>query len=89
MFDLKELQRGRGACSVLEIGDIMVGKFIRILVGRSIARKHGYSAAAGAAAGLLAPIIVKKIGSLMSKGGSAALKTRRERKAPKYLRHIR
>lgn len=67
----------------------MVGKLIRILVGRSIAKKHGYSAAAGAAAGLLAPFVIKKVGSLVSKGGSAALKARRERKAPKYLRHIR
>jgi hypothetical protein len=50
----------------------MIGKLIRALVGRSMARKHGLSGAAGAAAGLLAPFVVKKSASLIAKGGHRA-----------------
>ncbi len=67
----------------------MIGKLIRMLVGRSLAKKRGYSGVAGAAAGLLAPVVLKKVGSLAHKGGSAAVRKRRERRAPKYIRRIR
>jgi hypothetical protein len=63
----------------------MIGKVVRMLVGRSMARKRGFSGAAGAAAGLLAPFVLKKAGSLARRGGSAAIEARRRRRAPTYL----
>jgi hypothetical protein len=63
----------------------MIGKLIRALVGRSMARKHGLSGAAGAAAGLLAPFVIKKGASLIAKGGSRAVEARRRRRAPRYI----
>ncbi len=63
----------------------MIGKLIRALVGRSMARKHGLSGAAGAAAGLLAPFVVKKSASLIAKGGHRVVEARRRRRAPRYL----
>ena len=67
----------------------MIGKLIRALVGRSMARKRGFSGAAGAAVGLLAPLVIKRGASLVRKGGSAALEARRRRRAPNYMRRIR
>ena len=66
----------------------MIGKLIRIYVGRKVAQKHGYSGVVGALAGLVAPKLVKRIGSLARKSGSAALERRRERRAPRYLKRI-
>lgn len=63
----------------------MIGKLIRALIGRSVARRHGLSGAAGAAAGLLAPFVVKKGASLLSRGGHRAVEARRRRRAPRYL----
>lgn len=63
----------------------MIGKLIRALVGRSVARRHGFSGAAGAAAGLLAPYVVGKSASLLAKGGRRAVEARRRRSAPQYL----
>ena len=67
----------------------MIGKLVRMIVGRSMAKKRGYSGAAGAAAGLLAPFLIKKVAGLARKSGSAALEARRERREPKYLRRKR
>jgi hypothetical protein len=67
---------------------IMIGKIVRMLVGRSIARKNGFSGAAGAAAGLLGPIVLKQAGSLLKKRRSVARQRRKERDAPKYLDSI-
>ena len=66
----------------------MIGKVVRMLVGRSMARKRGYSGALGAVAGLLAPKLLKKGGSLLARGGSAAAEARRRRKVPKHLRQF-
>ena len=67
----------------------MIGKLIRMLIGRRLAKKRGLSGAAGAAAGLIAPVVIKKVGSVAVKGGSAALSRRRQRRAPKYIRRTR
>jgi len=63
----------------------MIGKLIRALVGRSVARKHGLSGAAGAAAGLIAPFVIRKGASLLARGGHRAVEARRRRRAPRYL----
>lgn len=63
----------------------MIGKLIRALVGRSMARKRGLSGAAGAVAGLIAPFVLKKGASLLAKGGHKAVEARRRRRAPRYL----
>ncbi len=63
----------------------MIGKVVRMLVGRSLARKRGFSGAAGAAAGLIAPFVLKKAGKLVKRGGSAAAEKRRRRREPEYL----
>jgi len=65
----------------------MIGKLTRALVGRSVAKKRGMSPMAGAAAGLLAPFVLKRAASLLGKAGSAAVEARRRRKGPKYLDH--
>ncbi len=66
----------------------MIGKVVRMLVGRSIARKRGFSGAAGAAAGLLAPLVLKSAGSMLAKRRSAAREARRREREPKYLDRI-
>jgi hypothetical protein len=63
----------------------MIGKLIRMLVGRSMAKKRGYSGLAGAAAGLIAPTLIKHGASLIGKTGSAALAVRRRRREPNFL----
>ena len=65
----------------------MIGKVTRMLAGRSVAKKRGYSAGAGAVAGLLAPFVIKRVFSLLGKAGGAAADARRRRKGPKYLNH--
>lgn len=66
----------------------MIGKMVRMLIGRSLARKRGLSGAAGAAAGLLAPLVLKRAGSLIASGGKAAVRARRRRREPTYLARI-
>lgn len=66
----------------------MIGKLVRMLVGRSMARKRGLSGAAGAAAGLLAPLVIKQAGSLLANGSKAAVRARRRRREPTYLGRI-
>lgn len=65
----------------------MIGKVARMAVGRNMARKRGYSAGAGAVAGLLAPFVIKRLLSLVGKAGSSAADARRRKKGPKYLPH--
>jgi hypothetical protein len=67
----------------------MIGKLIRALVGRSMAKKRGFSGAAGAAAGLLAPLVIKRSAGFVKKGGKAAIEARRRRRVPSYMRRIR
>jgi hypothetical protein len=76
------------ASSAFELEEFMIGKIVRMLVGRSIARKRGFSGAAGAAAGLLAPIVIRRSVALARRGGSAALESRRRRREPNYLKRI-
>lgn len=64
----------------------MIGKLIRMLVGRSLAKKRGYSGLAGAAAGLLAPTVIKHGASLIGKTASAAFGGHRREQDPNYLR---
>ena len=66
----------------------MIGKVVRMLVGRSIARKRGYSGAAGAAVALLAPVVLKKAGRAIAKRRAAKKARRQEQRAPKYLDKI-
>lgn len=63
----------------------MIGKLLRMLLGRSIARRNGLSGAAGAAAALIAPVVLKRVGKTVRKRRSAAKARRREREAPKYV----
>jgi hypothetical protein len=67
----------------------MIGKLVRMLVGRSMAKKRGLSGAAGAVAGLIAPFVLKRAGSLVKKGGATAIQARRRRREPNYRRRIR
>ena len=66
----------------------MIGKVVRMLVGRSIARKRGFSGAAGAMVALLAPVVLKKAGSAIAKRRAAKKARREEQRAPKYLDKI-
>jgi hypothetical protein len=65
----------------------MIGKVARMLAGRSLAKKKGYSGGAGAVAGLMAPFVMKRVFSLIGKAGGAAAKAKRRRSRPKYLIH--
>jgi len=86
--------RGRGtlgpaAASIRFEGErLMIGKVVRMLVGRSIARKRGFSGAAGAAVALLAPVILKKAGGVIAKRRAAKKVRREEQRAPKYIDKI-
>lgn len=62
----------------------MIGKVARMMAGRSVARKFGYSASAGAVAGLLAPFVIKKALALVGKAGKAAVKSRQAPVEPVY-----
>ena len=66
----------------------MIGKVVRMLVGRSISRRNGYSGTAGAAAALLAPFVLKTVGKAVKKRRTAAKQRRREREAPTYVGQI-
>ncbi len=66
----------------------MIGKVVRMLVGRSLARRRGFSGAAGAAAGLIAPIVLKRAGEAIAKRRAVKRKEKAEREAPKYLDQI-
>jgi hypothetical protein len=63
----------------------MIGKVMRILVGRSVARRNGFSGLAGAAVGLLAPVVIKKASGAISKRRKAKKQRREERDMPKYV----
>lgn len=64
----------------------MIGKLVRMSAGRSLARKSGYSGAAGAVAGLLAPFVIRRLAGMVGKGASAAAAARRKGRPPEYLR---
>jgi hypothetical protein len=66
----------------------MIGKVARIMAGRSLARKFGYSAGAGAVAGLLGPFVIKKALSLVGKAGKAAVKSRERPVKQEYGRPL-
>ena len=66
----------------------MIGKVARMAIGRSLATKRGYSAGAGAIAGLLAPFVIRRVLSLVGKAGSAARDARKRRRGPEYLSHL-
>ena len=66
----------------------MIGKVARMMAGRSVARKLGYSAGTGAIVGLLAPYAIKKILSLAGKAGKAAAEARRQPVEPEYRQHL-
>ena len=63
----------------------MIGKLIGALVGRSVAKKRGMSALWGAAAGALAPVILKRGSSMLAHAGKGVMEKRRERKEPVFL----
>ena len=63
----------------------MIGKVVRMLVGRSMARKRGYSGAAGAAIGLIAPIVLKRAGKAVAKRRAVRRERKLEQQAPKYI----
>ncbi|HEX8214859.1 MAG TPA: hypothetical protein VF582_05240 [Allosphingosinicella sp.] len=63
----------------------MIGKVARMMAGRTLARKRGYSAHARAVAGLLAPFLIKRLVLLAGQAGGAAADARRRRRGPKYL----
>jgi len=67
----------------------MIGKMVRMVVGRRLARRHGFSGLAGAAVGLLAPVVLRKAGSFVSKKRAARKQRKREERMPKYLDKIR
>ncbi len=66
----------------------MIGKVVRMLVGRSIARRNGFSGAAGAAAGLIGPVVLMKVGGAIASRRKAAKALRREREAPRYVEPV-
>ena len=66
----------------------MIGKMARMMAGRSLARKFGYSAGAGAVAGLLAPFVIGKALSLVGRAGKAAVKSRRRPPEPEFGRRL-
>ena len=63
----------------------MIGKVVRMLVGRSVARSRGYSGVAGAAIALIAPVLVKRAGKAVAKRSAARREAKREREAPKFV----
>ena len=66
----------------------MIGKVARMMAGRSVARKFGYSAGAGAVAGLLAPFVIRRALSLVGKAGKAAVKSRERPVEHKYGKRL-
>jgi len=66
----------------------MIGKVVRMVVGRRLARRHGFSGLAGAAVGLLAPIVLRKAGGYVAKKRAARKERKREEKMPKYIDRI-
>ncbi len=63
----------------------MIGKVVRMLVGRSVARRNGLSGAAGAAAAVIAPAVLSKLGGAVARRRAAKKAARREREAPRYV----
>ena len=66
----------------------MIGKVARMMAGRSVARKLGYGAGAGAVAGLLAPFVIRKALSLAGKAGKSVAKARRRPVEPEYGKRL-
>lgn len=62
----------------------MIGKVVRMLVGRSMARSRGYSGAAGAVIALVAPVLVRRAGKAVAKRSAARRERKRELEAPKF-----
>lgn len=62
----------------------MIGKVARMMVGRSAAQRHGYSAGAGAIVGLLAPFAIRKTFSLLGKVGAKVSESRKRTVEPEY-----
>jgi hypothetical protein len=69
-------------CGLSEV--FMIGKVVRMLVGRSMARSRGYSGVAGAAIALVAPVLVKHAGKAVAKRVAARRRAKEEREAPKF-----
>lgn len=63
----------------------MIGKLIRMLIGRSVAQKRGINGWAGAAAALIAPALIKKGGSILKKRKHARDERREIERGPHYL----
>jgi len=63
----------------------MIGKLIRMLVGRSVAKKRGINGWAGAAAALIAPAVIKKGGSMLKKRKEERDERREIERGPHYL----
>jgi hypothetical protein len=66
----------------------MIGKVVRMLVGRSMARSRGYSGVAGAAIALVAPVLVRRAGKAVAKRTAARREAKREREAPQFVEPI-
>ncbi len=63
----------------------MIGKVVRMLVGRKVARSNGYSGLAGAAIALIAPVVIKKAGGAINKKRKERKQRREERDMPKFV----
>jgi hypothetical protein len=66
----------------------MIGKVARMMAGRTVARKLGYGAGAGAVAGLVVPFVIRKALSLVGKAGKAAANSRRRPAEPEYGKRL-
>jgi hypothetical protein len=84
----RNIRTGRGFYRLRRLEAFMIGKVVRMMVGRSMARRRGFSGAAGAALGLLAPIVLKKVGGALSRQRAAKKARREEQRAPKFIDKI-
>ncbi len=62
----------------------MIGKVVRMLVGRRVARSRGYSGAAGAAIALVAPVLVKRAGKAVARRAASRRAARRALEEPQF-----
>jgi nitrate/nitrite transporter NarK len=70
------------------VGKNMIGKMMRMVVGRRLAQRHGFNGLAGAAVGLLAPIVLRKAGGFVARKRAARKERKREERMPKYIDKI-
>jgi hypothetical protein len=63
----------------------MISKVVRMFIGRSVARRNGFSGFAGAAVALIAPVVLKKAGGAISRKRAAKKARREEERMPKYV----